>query len=303
MANLNLTICGVHFKNPIITASGTCGFGREYANFYPLSKLGGIALKGVTLEERQGNPPPRVAETPAGILNSVGLQNPGVDAFIEKHLPWLVQQNTVLISNVAGATIEDYCQTVIKLSETAISMIELNISCPNVKEGGVAFGTSTKSIEQVVGAVRRVCKKPLIVKLSPNVTSIADMARAAVSTGADALSLINTLLGMRIDIQTKRPVLHNNTGGLSGPAVFPVALRMVWEVANAVQVPIIGMGGVATWKNAVEMLMAGASAVQVGTQQFKDPFAPIKIIEGLGQYMDENGIASVSELTKSVKPW
>ena len=300
MADLSVNIAGVQFKNPVIAASGTIGFGREYSEFYPLSVFGGISCKGTTLKERKGNPPPRIAETPMGMLNAVGLQNPGVEHFIEYDLPWLKQQDTVAIANVAGSTQEDYCKTVELLSGTDIDMIELNISCPNVKEGGVQFGTSCESVAAITKAVRACCKKPLIIKLSPNVSDIASIAKAAESEGADAVSLINTLTGMRIDINTRRPIIANITGGMSGPAVFPVAVRMVWQVKNAVSIPVIGMGGITTWKDAVEMLMAGADALQIGTALFTDPYAPVKITEGLNKYLDDKGIKSVTELTHTV---
>ena len=300
MADLSVNIAGVHFNNPIIAASGTIGFGREYSEFYPLSVFGGISCKGTTLKERLGNPPPRIAETPMGMLNAVGLQNPGVEHFIKYDLPWLREQNTVVIANVAGSTQEDYCKMVEILSETEIDMVELNISCPNVKEGGVQFGTSCESVGAITKAVREYCKKPLIIKLSPNVADIASIAKAAESEGADAVSLINTLTGMRIDINTRKPIIKNVTGGMSGPAVFPVAVRMVWQVKNAVSIPVIGMGGVTTWKDAVEMLMAGADALQIGTALFTDPYAPVKITEGLNQYLDEHNMKSVTELTHTV---
>lgn len=303
MADLSVQVAGVTFNNPLIAASGTFGFGREYSEFYPLSVLGGISCKGITLARRDGNPPPRIAETPSGILNAVGLQNPGVDVFIKEDLPWLKQQNTVVIANIAGNTVEDYCQMAEKLSDTDVDMIELNISCPNVKSGGVQFGTSCESVENITAQVRRYCQKPLVVKLSPNVTDIAAIAKAAEAAGADAVSLINTLTGMRIDIHTRRPIIRNNTGGLSGAAVFPVAVRMVWQVANAVGIPVIGMGGISTWEDAVEMLMAGATALQIGTVLFTDPYAPVKIAEGLNRFMDDHGIGSLSELTGSVQPW
>lgn len=303
MSDLSVRVAGVDFANPLIAASGTFGFGREYGEFYPLSALGGISCKGITLKRRDGNPPPRIAETPSGILNAVGLQNPGVDAFISDDLPWLKQQNTVIIANIAGNTVEEYCQMAEKLSETDVDMIELNISCPNVKSGGVQFGTSCESVGNITGEVRRFCKKPLIVKLSPNVTDIASIAQSAEASGADAVSLINTLTGMRIDINSRRPIIRNNTGGLSGAAVFPVAVRMVWQVSNAVNIPVIGMGGISTWEDAVEMLIAGATALQIGTVLFSDPYAPVKITEGLNKYLDDNGIKSVAELTGTVKPW
>ncbi|MGN0491215.1 dihydroorotate dehydrogenase [Ruminococcus sp.] len=303
MADLSVKIAGVEFNNPLIAASGTFGFGREYGEFYPLEKLGGISCKGITLKRRDGNPVPRVAETPSGMLNAVGLQNPGVDVFIKEDLPWLKQQNTVVIANIAGNTPEEYCEMAEKLSDTDIDMIEMNISCPNVKSGGVQFGTSCESVGAITDAVRRHCTKPLIVKLSPNVTDIVSIAKSAESSGADAISMINTLTGMRIDINTRRPIIRNNTGGMSGPAIFPVAVRMVWQVASAVNIPIIGMGGITTWQDAVEMLIAGASALQIGTVFFSDPYAPIKINEGINRFLDENGLKSVTELTGTIKPW
>ena len=303
MADLTVNIAGVEFKNPVITASGTFGFGREYSEFYPLREIGGLSCKGITLKPRMGNPPPRIAETPSGILNAVGLQNPGVDHFIEQDLPWLKEQETVVIANIAGNTPEEYAQMAEKLSESSVDMIEMNISCPNVKHGGVQFGTSCQSVGAITREVRAHCKKPLMVKLSPNVSDIAEIARAAESEGAEALSLINTLTGMRIDINTRRPIIRNNTGGLSGPAVFPVAVRMVWQTAGAVKIPVVGMGGISTWRDAVEMMLAGASAIQVGTALFSDPYAPLKIKEGLNRYLDDQGIASVTELAGMVKPW
>ncbi len=303
MADLSVKVAGVEFSNPLIAASGTFGFGMEYGEFYPLSVLGGISCKGITLKRRDGNPPPRIAETPSGMLNAVGLQNPGVDVFIREDLPWLKKQNTVIIANIAGNTIEEYCEMAEKLSETDVDMIELNISCPNVKHGGVQFGTSCESVGNITAEVRKHCKKPLIIKLSPNVTDIASIAQSAEANGADAISMINTLTGMRIDINSRRPIIHNNTGGMSGPAVFPIAVRMVWQVANAVKLPIIGMGGISTWEDAVEMLIAGATALQIGTVLFSDPYAPIKISEGLNAFLDKNGIKSVTELTGTIKPW
>ena len=303
MANLKVAVAGVKLNNPVIAASGTFGFGREYAEFYPLSSLGGIACKGLTREERPGNPPPRIAETPGGMLNSVGLQNPGVEHFIREELPWLRRQGTAVIANVAGSTPEDYCRMAERLSETAVDMVELNISCPNVKQGGVQFGTTCAGVEEITAAVRRYCRKPLMVKLSPNVADIADIAAAAESAGADALSMINTLTGMRIDIRTRRPVLRNNTGGLSGPAVFPVAVRMVRQAYRRVKIPIVGIGGVSSWSDAAEMMLAGAAAVQVGTALFRDPYAPLKMVEGLNRWLDENQIQNVSELTGAMREW
>ena len=303
MSRLAVTVAGVPFKNPVITASGTFGFGREYEQFYPLSLLGGISTKGTTLKERPGNPPPRIAETPSGMLNSVGLQNPGMEHFIREDLEYLSQKDLVVISNVAGSTVEETCEAVSMLSESKVDMVELNISCPNVKQGGAAFGTSCESAATITKAVRDCCKKPLIVKLSPNVTDIVSIAKAVEDAGADAVSLINTLLGMRIDIRTRRPVLRNNVGGLSGPAVFPVAVRMVWQVKNAVKIPVIGMGGIEKWQDAVEMMMAGADAIQVGAANFYDPYAPKKIIEGLEAYCRDNGISNISEIVGTVQPW
>lgn len=303
LSDLSVKLCGVDFSNPLIAASGTFGFGREFSEFYPLSKLGGVSCKGITLRERAGNPSPRIAETEGGILNAVGLQNPGVDHFIKYDLDWLKAQNTRVIANIAGNTQEDYCAMAEKLSDTSVDFIELNISCPNVKSGGVQFGTSCESVGAITDAVKRHSKKPLMVKLSPNVTDIAEIAKSAEANGADVISMINTLTGMRIDINTGRPIIRNNTGGLSGPAVFPVAVRMVWQVYNAVKIPIVGMGGISKWQDAVEMLMAGATALQIGTVLFNDPYAPIKINEGLSRFMDEKGVKSLSEITGSIKPW
>lgn len=303
MARLGVNLCGVDFKNPVIAASGCFGFGQEYAKMYPVSVFGGISLKGMTFEERQGNPPPRIAETPSGMLNSVGLQNPGVEAFLSHELPALKGADTVLIANAAGSTVESYAALVERLSDSDVDMIELNISCPNVKQGGAAFGVTCEGAASVVKAVRKVCKKPLMVKLSPNVTDIAAIAQAVEAEGADAISLINTLLGMRIDIKTRRPILKNNVGGLSGPAVFPVALRMVWQVANRVKVPVVGLGGIEKWQDAIEMMMAGARAIQVGAAMFSDPYAPVKIVDGMNQWLDEQGISDINEIVGTVQPW
>ena len=303
MADLSVKIAGVEFKNPVIPASGAFGYGREYERFYPLSKLGGISVKGTTITKRPGNPVPRIAETPAGMLNSVGLQNPGIDHFIKIELPNLKTKGTVIISNIAGSTINECVEIARKLDDTDVDMIELNISCPNVKEGGVAFGTTTDGAAGITKQVRAATKKPLIVKLSPNVTDIASIAKAVEAEGADSVSLINTLLGMKIDINSRRPILKNNVGGLSGPAVFPVAVRMVWQVANAVKIPVIGMGGITTWEDAVEMILAGASAIQVGAAIFTNPYAPLEIVDGLNKYLDDNKIDKLSELTGKVQPW
>lgn len=303
MADLSVKVCGVDFKNPIIPASGVFGYGREYEELFPLSKLGGIATKGTTITRRTGNLSPRIAETPSGILNSVGLQNPGIDYFIDTELPNLMTKDTVIIANIAGSTVDECVTIAKKLDETDVHMIELNISCPNVKQGGAAFGTSCSGAENITAEVRKATKKPLIVKLSPNVTSITDIAKAVESAGADSVSLINTLLGMRIDINTQRPILKNNVGGMSGPAVFPIAVRMVWQVANAVKIPVIGMGGVSSGKDAIELMMAGSSAVQVGAAIFNDPFAPVKIIDEMNEWLDSKNIKSVNEIVGSVKPW
>lgn len=300
---MKVDVAGVGFSNPLIAASGTFGFGREYGELYPLSVLGGVSCKGITIKERPGNPPPRVTEAPGGMLNAVGLQNPGVDHFIKEDLPWLSKQGTRVIANVAGSAPEDYCETVEKLNDTAVDMVELNISCPNVKQGGVQFGTTKEGVFGITNEVRKHCKKPLMVKLSPNVTDIAEMALAAEAAGADALSLINTLTGMRIDIRTRRPIIRNNTGGFSGPALLPIALRMVWQAAQKVKIPIVGLGGISTWQDAVEMLLAGATALQIGTVLFTDPYAPLKIGEGLARFMEEQGIKNISELTGGMRPW
>lgn len=303
MADLSVNICGIEFKNPVIPASGVFGYGREYEELFPLEKLGGIATKGTTLNRRTGNLSPRIAETPSGMLNSVGLQNPGIEHFIEKELPNLLTKNTVILANIAGSTVEECVKVAEKLDPTDVHMIELNISCPNVKQGGAAFGTDCGMAAEVVRNVRKATSKPLVVKLSPNVTSIADIAKAVEDSGADAVSLINTLLGMRIDINTGRPVLRNNVGGMSGRAVFPIAVRMVWQVANAVKIPVIGMGGVSSGRDAIELMMAGASAVQVGAAIFTDPYAPVKIIDEINDFLDSKNISSVRDIIGTVKPW
>lgn len=303
MADLSVKIAGVEFKNPVIPASGAFGYGREYERFYPLSKLGGISVKGTTITKRPGNPVPRIAETPAGMLNSVGLQNPGIDHFIKLELPNLKTKDTVIISNIAGSTIDECVEIARKLDFTNVDMIELNISCPNVKEGGVAFGTTCEGAAGITKQVRAATKKPLIVKLSPNVTDITSIAKAVEAEGADSVSLINTLLGMRIDINSRRPILKNNVGGLSGPAVFPVAVRMVWQVANSVKIPVIGMGGISTWEDAVEMILAGASAIQVGAAIFTNPYTPLEIVDGLNKYLDDSKIEKITELIGKVQPW
>ena len=298
-----IDFCGVTFKNPVIAASGTFGFGREFEQFYDLSRLGGISVKGLTLQKRLGNPPPRIAETPMGILNSVGLQNPGVEYFIEHELPYLKQFDTRIIANISGSTMDDYVKMTEILNDSGIDLFEVNISCPNVKEGGVAFGTNADTILEITQKVKKAAKLPVIIKLSPNVTDIAAMAKAAEAGGADAVSLINTLLGMKIDIKTRRPVLHNNVGGLSGPAVKPVAVRMVWQVRNAVKIPIIGMGGIMTGEDAIEFFLAGADLVQVGTANLADPMACIRVLDGIDKYKKTNGIKEISEIIGKVESY
>lgn len=303
MKDLSVKVAGVTFPNPVIAASGTYGFGEDYAPLYPLNKLGGISCKGTTMNEKPGNIPPRIAETTAGMLNAVGLQNPGVEVFVNKYLPKLKKEGNVIIANVAGATLDDYRNIAERLDSTDVDMIELNISCPNVKQGGATWGTSCEGASTVTKAVRAATKKPIMVKLTPNVTNVVEIAKAVEAEGADCLSLINTLLGMRIDIRTKRPILHNNVGGFSGPAIFPVAVRMVWQVASAVNIDVVGMGGVSTAEDAIEMMMAGAKAVQMGTAIFTDPYSPLKVIDGIEKYMIDNNIENLSEITGSVKPW
>ena len=304
MADLTVNIAGVEFKNPVITASGTFGFGKEYGAFYDLSELGGICCKGLTPARREGNPPPRIAETPMGILNSVGLQNPGVDAFIAEELPELRKHDLAVIANISGNTPEEYGVMCEKLSAAGVDMIEVNISCPNVKAGGLAYGTKPELAAEVTAVAKaHAGRVPVMVKLSPNVTDITEIARAVADAGADALSLINTLRGMRIDVNTRRPILKMNTGGLSGPAVLPVAVRMVWEVAQAVKLPILGMGGVAKGEDAAQLLLAGASAVAVGTACFDDPYAPIKVRDGLASLAERQGLNKVSDFTGAVVPW
>ena len=301
--DLSVELAGVRLKNPIVVASGTFGFGREYGEFYDLSELGGICAKGLTLHRREGNPPPRTAETPMGILNSVGLQNPGVDAFIEHELPELRKHDLAVIANISGNTPEEYGIMCEKLSAAGVDMIEVNISCPNVKAGGLAYGTKPELAAEVTKMAKEHATVPVMVKLSPNVTDITEIARAVADAGADALSLINTLRGMRIDVNTRRPILKMNTGGMSGPAVLPVAVRMVWEVANAVDLPILGMGGVAKGEDAAQLMLAGASAVAVGTACFADPYAPIKVRDGLAEIAARQGLDKVSDLTGGVRPW
>jgi len=300
MVDLSVEFAGVNFKNPVVAASGTFGFGREYGEFYDLSLLGGVCVKGLTLKPRLGNMPPRVAETAFGMLNSIGLQNPGVDAFIKDELPFLREFSTVVIANISGNTADEYEELAKKLSDAKVDMLEVNVSCPNVKAGGMLFGTTTEGVTTVTRAVKKHASVPIMVKLSPNVTDIAKIARAAEKAGADAISLINTILSMRIDTTTRKPILNNNVGGLSGPAVFPVAVRMVWQAADAVRIPILGLGGVMNGDNAAEIMLAGASLVGVGTASFSDPYAPINIIKELGEYMTRCGLRTTRELTGKV---
>lgn len=301
VVNTSISIAGVNFINPVIAASGTYGFGHEYSEYVDLNKIGGISVKGLTLLPRMGNATPRIAETPSGILNSVGLQNPGVDAFIRDEIPYLKQYKSKIIANIAGNTIEDYIKMAEKLDGSMVDFLEINVSCPNVKHGCVAFGTTTEGVTEVTKAVRRVTKLPMMVKLTPNVSDIGSIAMAAEYAGADAVSLINTITGMVIDVKTRRPVLANNTGGLSGPAVRPIAVRMVHEVYKAVSIPIIGMGGICSGEDAVQFLLAGASAVMVGTWNFNNPCACIDVALGIESYMVENKVADVSEIIGALK--
>ncbi len=302
--DMSVNLAGMVMKNPVVVASGTYGFGREFNEFYDISALGGICCKGLTLHPREGNPPPRIAETPSGILNSVGLQNPGVDGFIAHELPWLRQRDVKIIANISGNTPEEYGIMCEKLSDAGVDMIEVNVSCPNVKCGGLQYGTVPAMTAEVTEqAKKHAGTVPVMIKLSPNVTDITAIARAVEDAGADAVSLINTIRGMRIDVNTRRPILHMNTGGLSGPAVLPVAVRMVWEVANTVKIPILGMGGVAKAEDAAQMMLAGATAVAVGTACFADPFAPVKVRDGLEAIAAAQGLSRVGELTGGVRPW
>ena len=299
MADLSVNIGELQMNNPVMTASGTFGYGEEFADFIELSRIGGIIVKGTTLHKREGNPYPRMAETPSGMLNAVGLQNKGVHYFVEHIYPRIKDIQTNMIVNVSGSAIEDYAETAAIINELdKIPAIELNISCPNVKQGGMAFGVTAKGAEEVVKAVRSVYKKTLIVKLSPNVTDITEIARAAENGGADSVSLINTLLGMRIDLARRRPVLANVMGGYSGPGVFPVALRMVYQVTGAVKIPVVGMGGVSSARDVIEMMMAGATAVEVGAANLVDPYACKRIIEELPQVMAELGIRDLKEIQR-----
>jgi dihydroorotate dehydrogenase (NAD+) catalytic subunit len=297
MADLSIHIGKLHFKNPVLTASGTFGYGIEYADFMDLSKIGGIFVKGTTIHPREGNNYPRMVETPSGMLNAVGLQNKGVAYFISEIYPRIKEIDTNMMVNVSGSTIDEYVACAEKINELEkIPAIELNISCPNVKQGGMAFGTTCAGASEVVKAVRRVYHKTMIVKLSPNVTNITEIAKSVETEGADAVSLINTLLGMAIDAEKRKPVLSTVTGGLSGPCVKPVALRMVYQTYKAVKIPIIGLGGISNWKDAVEFILAGATAIQIGTYNFIDPTITLKIGEGINDYLERHGFQSVKEL-------
>ena len=299
--NLSVNIAGVEWKNPVTTASGTFGSGMEYAEYVDLNKLGAVTTKGVANVPWPGNPTPRIAETYGGMINAIGLQNPGLDTFISRDIPFLKQYDTKIIVNVCGKTEEDYVDAVEKLSEQPVDMLEINISCPNVKEGGIAFGQNPASAERITAAVKKVAKHPVIMKLSPNVTDITEMAKAVEAGGADAVSLINTITGMKIDINRRTFAVANKTGGMSGPAVKPVAVRMVYQVAQAVSLPIIGMGGISCAEDAIEFILAGASAVSVGTANFHNPAVTLEVIDGIEAYMKKNGFNSVKEMVGIVK--
>lgn len=303
MADLSLNLCGVHLKNPLIAASGTFGFGREYNELYDISQLGGISVKGLCMGGRMGNPPGRIAETPSGMLNCVGLQNPGIEHFIEHDLPWLLEKDIAVIANFFGTSIDSYCQAAEAFAPTGVHMLEMNISCPNVHDGGVAFGTKPESVYEITKAVKAHSKQPLIVKLTPNVSDITENALAAQEAGADAISLINTLTGIAVDVHKRRMILANNTGGLSGPAVRPVALRMVWQCAQKVKIPIIGLGGIMTGEDAAAFMLCGAQAVQVGTANFTDPYAMPRIAKELNEYCDAQGVGNVQELVGTLQPY
>ena len=297
---LKVNINGVEFKNPVIAASGTFGFGAEYNNFYDVGILGGISSKGLTLNPKEGNEGIRVYETPSGMMNSVGLQNPGVEYFAENDLPFLKKFDTAIIVNACGSTVEDYIEVCKILDTLDIDGVELNLSCPNVKEGCMAFGSSYEGVKEVTSKVRKVLNKPLIIKLTPNVSNIAEIAKGAEDGGADGVSLINTLLGMKIDIEKRKPVLANNTGGLSGPAIRPVAVRMVYEVAQAVNIPILGMGGIVNGEDAIEFMLAGASAISIGAGNFQDPYTSVNTIKQIEEYMEKHNIENISDIVGKV---
>ncbi|MEH2945197.1 dihydroorotate dehydrogenase [Lachnospiraceae bacterium KK002] len=299
--NTKVKLAGVTLKNPVMTASGTFGSGAEYAEFVDLNKLGAVVTKGVASVPWEGNPTPRVAETYGGMLNAVGLQNPGIDLFVERDIPFLTKYDTKIIVNVCGRTTEDYCEVVKRLASQPVDMLEINISCPNVKEGGIAFGQDPKAVEEITKEIKKYAKQPVIMKLSPNVTDITEMAKAAEAGGADVISLINTITGMKIDVHRRTFALANKTGGLSGPVIHPIAVRMVYEVAQAVRIPIIGMGGITTAEDALELILAGAAAVSVGTASFHNPTVTMEIVEGIQDYMEQYGVKDIRELTGAVR--
>lgn len=301
MINTKVTIAGVTLNNPVMTASGTFGSGMEYSDFVDLNKLGAVVTKGVANVPWEGNPTPRVAETYGGMLNAIGLQNPGIDVFVERDIPFLKQYNTKIIVNICGKTVEDYLEVVERLADEPVDMLEINVSCPNVKEGAIAFGQKPDSLYQITAEIKKKAKQPVIMKLSPNVTDIVEMSRAAEAAGADALSMINTITGMKIDIHKRKFVLANKTGGLSGPAIKPVAVRMVYQTAQAVKIPIIGMGGIANAEDAIEFLLAGASAVAVGAMNFVNPYTTVEVVEGIEAYMQRYGVEDITELIGAVE--
>lgn len=298
--NTSVTIAGVTFKNPVMTASGTFGSGMEYGDFVDLNRLGAVVTKGVANVPWPGNPTPRVAEVYGGMLNAIGLQNPGIDVFLKRDIPFLQQYDTKIIVNVCGKTVEDYLEVVEKLNDSAADMLEINVSCPNVKEGAIAFGQKADCLFDITSKIKNVARKPIIMKLSPNVTDITEMAKAAEAAGADAISLINTITGMKIDIHKRTFALANRTGGMSGPAIKPVAVRMVYQASHAVKIPVIGMGGIATAEDAIEFLLAGATAISVGAVNFMNPYATVEIIEGIEQYMTKYGVEDIQELIGAV---
>ena len=298
--NTKVTIAGVEFKNPVMTASGTFGSGMEYGEFVDLNRLGGVVTKGVANVPWPGNPTPRVAETYGGMLNAIGLQNPGIDVFMERDIPFLKQYDTRIIVNVCGKSVEDYLEVVEKLSDAPVDMLEINVSCPNVKEGAIAFGQKAECLFDITSQIKKKAKQPVIMKLSPNVTDITEMAKAADAAGSDAISLINTITGMKIDIHRRRFALANKTGGMSGPAIKPIAVRMVYQASHAVKIPVIGMGGIATGEDAVEFLLAGASAVSVGAMNFVNPYATGEVIRGIEEYMETYHVENVTDLIGAV---
>ena len=299
--NTKVTIAGVEFKNPVMTASGTFGSGMEYGEFVDLNRLGAVVTKGVANVPWPGNPTPRVAETYGGMLNAIGLQNPGIDVFIERDIPFLKQYDTKIIVNVCGKSVEDYCEVVEKLGDQPVDMLEINVSCPNVKEGAIAFGQKADALFNITKEIKKYAKHPVIMKLSPNVTDITEMAKAAEAAGADAVSLINTITGMKIDVHRHKFAIANKTGGLSGPAIKPVAVRMVYQVANAVQIPIIGMGGIANAEDALEFILAGATAVSIGAMNFVNPYTTVETVDGIEAYMKRYGIEDINTLIGAVK--